>query len=110
MQILLHRIFRLDVYLEACKTCGKLSILTLVADRKGQLIVGNDDRAHLLLLLGDVNSDNISGSKSLCNKYSRIFVIDDNVYLFSAQLLNDLADSGTSWTYAGTNAVNIGIL
>ncbi len=53
--------FGLYVNLEACKSCCKLCVLTLVADSERKLIIGNDNRAGSYFLVGNVNADNICG-------------------------------------------------
>ena len=110
LMLLCVGILRLDVYSVSCEPCCKLGVLTAVSYGKGKLIVGDCYRAGLLLLIGYLHLKDLRRSKCVSDKYLRVLVVDDNVYLLAAKLTYDISYTAVLGSYAGAYGIHILIL
>ena len=96
-----------NVNLPAGQSCGKTDVLSLVADGKRKLIVGNDNVTALRYVRVNGDRSYLCRSKRGGNIFFGLLAVTDNVDLLSAKSVNNAVDTLTAGTDAGTDGVNI---
>ena len=102
----------LDVNLAVCELSGEQRVLTLVADREGELIIRNDSLALLLLGVGvgNYHAEYLGGLERLLDELLEILAPQNNVDLLALEFLGNGVDTGLLSTYARAHCVNVGVV
>src|SRR5580765_2855283 len=95
----------LNVDLPAGQPRRKPGIEALLADRQRELVVGNDDRRFLRLVVDEDLADT-RGRKRLRDEARRLRVPRDDVDLLAAELRNDHPDAGTARPDTGADRID----
>ena len=95
----------LDVDLPARQAGGEAGVQAFLADRERELVVGDDDR-RLLRVVVDVDLAHTRGRQRLRDEARRLRVPRDDVDLLAAQLGDDHAHAGASGAHAGADRVD----
>ena len=97
--------FGLDVDLEAGQAGSQTGILTFLADGKAQLAIGDDDRASLLLIRKEGNTDNLSRAQGSTDILAGIFAEDNNVDLLTVEFIHDGSHTASTPSTAARTAI-----
>ena len=100
----------LTVDLPAGQLCGKTGVLTLIADCKRKLCVGNRNVAGLCSVGVDFHRHDFCGGQRFTYKCNGIVGIFDNVDFLSAKLVNDFGNAGTLGTDTCADGVDVVVL
>src|SRR4029450_4304901 len=93
-----------DVDLPAGQARGQAGVQALLADRQRELVVRDDDR-RLLRLVVDVDLADAGRGERLCDEAGRLVVPRDDVDLLAAELRHDHADAGAARAHASATPV-----
>ena len=85
-------------------------ILTLVADGKAQLLVGNRNTAALGLAGQQLDLDDLGRAQGGGDELGNILTPADDIDLLAVQLLHDLLHADAAGTDAGADGIDIGVL
>jgi hypothetical protein len=94
-----------DVHLPAGEARREAGVLAVAADRQRELIVGDDHRGLLGLVVDEDLTDPCRG-EGLGHEAGRLLVVRDDVDLLAAQLGDDHAHSGAARPHAGADRVD----
>ena len=107
--LLSHLGLAFDVDPPSGHPCRQASILTLLADGQGQLVVGHDHRGRPSVLV-DQDFLDLGRGKSLHHEVGRILGEGDNVDLLAPQLVDDHPYPGAPGAHTGPHRVDVGVV
>ena len=96
---------RLDVDLPAGQPGGEAGVHAFLADREGELVVGDDDR-RLLRVVVEVHLADAGRRERLRDEPGRLVVPRDDVDLLAAKLGDDHADARAARADAGADGID----
>ena len=99
-----------DINIVAGQVGAQTHILTLVADGKAQLLVGNRNTAALGLAGQQLDLDDLGRAQGGGDELRNILAPADDIDLLAVQLLHDLLHADAAGTDAGANGIDIGVL
>ena len=103
-------IFRTDIDLIAGQFRGEFSILTLVADREGELVIGDDNTAGLFGAGQNLDLGDNRRGEGFFNKGCIVVGIADDIDLFAVQLFDDGSNTAALRADTCADRVDIGVL
>ncbi len=100
-----HLLLALDVDAPSGELAGQPGVLPLLADGEGELVVGDDDRRGLLLVVDD-HLPHAGRRERLGDEACRVVVVRDDVDALAAQLADHHPHTGAAGAHAGADGVD----
>src|SRR5262249_18321697 len=97
----------LDIYVPADQLAGQANVLALFADGKRELGIFHDDFELVIFRVRNLDAGHFRGTQSFLRKRNRLFVVWNDVNLFTAQLTDNRLHAHALHTNASADRVNI---